>query len=552
MPSLRYAVPILVLLMGLAAPLALQSQEADRSFVDRVDVRLVEVEVVVTDKRGNRVTGMDRGDFRLLVDGREEPVEFFEEVVRTTSQEAVARVETPGGPAPEPIADPAQGRSFLLFFDEQFTDSRGRNALLKRVEDELELFRPGDRMAAVRFSEGGLTVLADWTDSAEDLREVFAQERKFIPETLLRESQLAAAGEDRVSEALIAEQIERSITAMVVTMRAFSQAPGRKILMPVTSGWPYQRESVADGPVGGGSLQSGSGPPTGETGLGIVDDAAEAANPIDSAISRTSEVAALSGLRQYRSFEMLRPMFDTANRLGFTIYPYLVGQPCDGIGAPSTLCVSQFNLQRQSLVALAKMTGGELGGIGATTKTPFHNVVTDTNHYYVLAFRYEDAVPGERTEIEVEIDRPGLEVRHRRSVLELTSREQATLETEEALLLGKDAGNLYVELGKPKVKRRMVRLPFEVRIPLDWATLIPKGKQRGLDLEIRVAALDENGSRSEVPVIPLQADIPPPPPGVYMTYEGTVELRKTSQRLVVSLHDTLSGDALSKAMDFEP
>lgn len=551
MPLLRYAVPILVLLISLAAPLALQSQEADRSFVDRVDVRLVEVEVVVTDKQGNRVTGLDQGDFRLLVDGQEEPVEFFEEVRRTTSAEAVGRVETPGGPAPEPIADPARGRSFLLFFDEQFTDSRGRNALLKRVEDELELFRPGDRMAAVRFSGGGLTVLADWTESVDELREVFAQERKFIPEVLVRESQLAAAGEDRVSEVLIAEQIERSITAMVVTMRAFSQAPGRKILMPVTSGWPYQRESGADGPVGGGSLQSG-GTTSGETGLGVVDELAAAANPIDSAISRTSEVAGLASLRQYRSFEMLRPMFDTANRLGFTIYPYLVGQPCDGIGAPSTLCVPQFNLQRQSLVALAKMTGGELGGVGATTKNPFDNVVTDTNHYYVLAFRYEDAVPGERTEIEVEIDRPGLEVRHRRSVLELTSREQATLETEEALLLGKDVGNLYVELGKPKGKRRMVRLPFEVRIPLDWVTLIPKGEQRGLDVEIRVAALDENGSRSEVPVIPLQADIPPPPPGVYMTYEGMVELRKTPQRLVISLHDTLSGDALSKAMDFEP
>lgn len=525
-------------------------QDPQAPFVDRIDVRLVEVEVVVTDKEGNRVTGLDRDDFRLIVDGREVPLEFFDEVVRTSGSEQIEGMEVSTTTELEPIADPEKGRSFLLFFDEQFTDTRGRNALLKRLEDELELFGPGDRMAAVRYAGGGLEVLSDWTDSPETLREVFAEERKFIPEILQRRAQLAATGEPRSGEFVVAEQIQRSVTAMVVAMRAFSQAPGRKMLLPVTSGWPYQNESAADGPVGGGSLQSG-GPEFGEPGLGVTDEIAEAEGPIDSAISRTSQVAELGAVRQYRSFEMLQPMFDTANRLGFTVYPYLVGQPCDGAGAASVLCIEDFNLQRQSLIALAQETGGVLAGLGATTRTPFANVVDDTSRYYVLAFRYEDAVPGQRADIEVEIERPGLEIRHRRSVLELTRRARATLETEEALLLGKGAGNLVVKMGEPKVKRRVVRLPLEVQVPLDWVTLIPKGNKRQLDVEIRVAALDENGARSEVPVIPLEAEIPPPPPGVHITWEGEVELRKTSQRLVVSLHDTLSGDALSAALDFE-
>lgn len=539
---------LFALLLASTLPAAAQSPQPP--FVDRIDVRLVEVEVVVTDKEGNRVTGLDRDDFRLTVDGREVPLEFFDEVVRASAGETIEGVEVSGSTELEPIADPEQGRSFLLFFDEQFTDSRGRNALLKRLEDELEQFGPGDRMAAVRFAGGGLEVLTEWTDSAETLKEVFAEERKFIPEILQRRAQLEATGEPRSEEYVLAELIQRSVTAMVVAMRAFSQAPGRKMLLPVTSGWPYQAESASDGPVGGGSLQSG-GPEFGETGLGVTDEVAEAQGPIDSAISRTSQVAELGAVRQYRSFEMLRPMFDTANRLGFTVYPYLVGQPCDGAGSASVLCIEDFNLQRQSLVALARETGGVLAGVGATTRTPLANVVNDTSHYYVLAFRYEDAVPGQRADIQVEIERPGLEIRHRRSVLELSRRAHATLETEEALLLGKDAGNLVVKMGEPKVKRRVVRLPLEVQIPLDWVTLIPKGNKRQLDVEIRVAALDEKGARSEVPVIPLQAEIPPPPPGVHITWEGQVELRKASQRLVVSLHDTLSGDALSAAMDFE-
>lgn len=526
------------------------SQEPNAPFVDRIDVRLVEVEVVVTDKDGNRVTGLAPEDFQLIVDGRQVPVEFFEEVARSSAGETLEGVEMTTTTELETIADPEQGRSFLLYFDDHFTDPRGRNVLLKRLENELELFEPGDRMAAVRYAGGGLEILADWTDSLETLRQVLAEERKFIPEELRRRTRLDALTDPYLQEKLLAEQIQRSVTATTVAMRTFSQAPGRKLLLPVTSGWPYQQDSAADGPVGGGSLQSG-GPSTGEPGLGSLGETGVGEAAIDSAVSRTSDVGELGAARQYRSFDMLRPMFDTANRLGFTIYPYLVGQPCDGVGPSSVMCVENFNLQRQSLIALADETGGTLAGVGATTRAPFANVVGDTSQYYLLAFRYVDAVPGDRADIEVAVRRPGLKIRHRRSVLELTRRQQATLETEEALLLGKGAGNLTVKLGEPKAKRRIVRVPLEVQIPLDWATLIPKGNKRQLDLEIRVAALDEKGERSEVPVIPVQVEIPPPPPGVHITYEALVELRNTSQRLVVSLHDTLSGDSLSTALELE-
>jgi hypothetical protein len=43
---------------------------SDRWISDRVEVRLVEVDAVVTDRRGRPVTGLGRDDFELLVDGR--------------------------------------------------------------------------------------------------------------------------------------------------------------------------------------------------------------------------------------------------------------------------------------------------------------------------------------------------------------------------------------------------------------------------------------------------------------------------------------------------
>ena len=54
---------------------------------------MVNVEVVVTDKQGNRVAGFTPEDFRLKVDGKVVPIEYFNEV-RGGSAIALA-VETP-------------------------------------------------------------------------------------------------------------------------------------------------------------------------------------------------------------------------------------------------------------------------------------------------------------------------------------------------------------------------------------------------------------------------------------------------------------------------
>src|SRR6185436_19064743 len=50
------------------------------AFGETIDVRVVNVEAVVTDRKGERVRGLTKEDFRLLVDGREMPIEFLTEV----------------------------------------------------------------------------------------------------------------------------------------------------------------------------------------------------------------------------------------------------------------------------------------------------------------------------------------------------------------------------------------------------------------------------------------------------------------------------------------
>ncbi|HEX6862889.1 MAG TPA: hypothetical protein VF414_08745, partial [Thermoanaerobaculia bacterium] len=90
-----------LLLAAFLIPLAVPAQTREETFGESIDVRVVNVEAVVTDRRGNRVTGLTAGDFRLLVDGVEVPVDYFTEVAEGVALPAPRSAEgVPAPPAP--------------------------------------------------------------------------------------------------------------------------------------------------------------------------------------------------------------------------------------------------------------------------------------------------------------------------------------------------------------------------------------------------------------------------------------------------------------------
>ncbi len=114
-------------LAGLLALLALPSspvraQDARPGvFGEALDVRVVNVEVVVTDKKGTRVDGLGRDDFALEVDGKPAPIDFFAEVVGGRVAETAANAAA----AAPPAADPGQplGVSWRAFVPRADTSS---------------------------------------------------------------------------------------------------------------------------------------------------------------------------------------------------------------------------------------------------------------------------------------------------------------------------------------------------------------------------------------------------------------------------------------------
>src|SRR5918999_2149876 len=141
------------------------------SFGEEIDVRVVNIEVVVTDPEGLRVPDLKPADFRLLVDGKEVPIEYFSEIQEGRSVTAPAAEEGPGtaagvqSVAPEGVV----GTYYLVFVDDYFSIASLRNEVLKALKADLARLGPEDRMAVVAYDGGRLAPLPDWSGARSDL-----------------------------------------------------------------------------------------------------------------------------------------------------------------------------------------------------------------------------------------------------------------------------------------------------------------------------------------------------------------------------------------------
>ncbi len=453
-------------------------------------MRVLEVEVVVTDSAGEPVTGLERSSFRLLVDGQAVDVDYFAQ-----RREALAAA-----------GESSPGVSLLVFLDDYFTDRRHRGALLNKLVDELDTLGPKDRMAVVRFAGRKLEIISDWSSSPNDLRRKLADVRGRATGELLWKNRLKTTTFAEESRRLMIDEVGKSTSAVSATMRSFfPDTPGRKALVLVSAGW---NETYAS--------------------------------------------------------RHVRDVIDTANLLGYTIYPLHLGAltSAHGISAENRLPSSSFHTRLSSvgstpklamLDRLADETGGQLFAYTTVLKRPLERLVSDARSYYSLGFspswRQNDA----RHRIAVEVvGCKGCAVRHRQHFRDLSRATQASLQAEAALLLGAAGPALEVAMGEStRSGMRAALIPVEIRIPMDWATSLSTANGYVTQLDLRVAAIDEKGDRSEMPIVPIELMGPRPAPESVAIFETQLRVRRRAQRLVLSLADRVSGEILTSTLELD-
>ncbi len=151
-----YLLICIVLLTGAAAPLAAQetgedqeNQAYERMFFDSVDVDVVNIEVVVTDKHGQPVTDLARDDFEVFEDGRKAELTNFHVVSGTseegtsgegTSEEGTSEESPEHDTAPaseEMLPDDLRGHRLVILIDNMNISPQSRKLLFTKLREHL-------------------------------------------------------------------------------------------------------------------------------------------------------------------------------------------------------------------------------------------------------------------------------------------------------------------------------------------------------------------------------------------------------------------------------
>ncbi len=545
------SVPLLLaaLSFGILAGAQAQTPQDSSVFGEQIDVRVVNLEAVVTDRGGNRVTGLKPEDFRLRVDGKEVPIEYFSEVKDGRALAPPA----PSAAAPRPgekaeaavqgLTEGPVGTYYLVFVDDYFAIAQQRNLVLKSMKADLSRLRPEDRMAIVAYDGGRLALLSGWSSSREDLARAFDQamartshglDRRVEAKRLVTDEGFAGqtvgdgAALDTVSRMqglnerqisygnTLYRQVQGDVQAAVSAMRGFAAPHGRKVMLLLSGGWPFSIQSYLSG--GGGGMPTRAIP---------------------------------------EGDKLFSPLARTANLLGYTLYPVdLPGIQTATVDAEAEVPGGFSSAAEQEIEGSLKFLAQETGGaaiLNSNRTLALAKTESDTRSFYWLGFSPSWQHNDKPHDIRLEARRTGLQVRSRTGFLDLSRKAEVSMEVESALLFGTPPGGVRMpmKVGAPvKTKRGETEIPITLGLPVDLMTVVPVDGKFAAQLELRFAASDAVGNSSEIPVVPVSLKSErPPTPGKVVRYETKITLRGGANHVVVAAYDPLSGKIATAEAD---
>src|SRR5438067_4867455 len=156
-----------LLLLSLAGLAAAQAPNIPRAG-ETIEVSIVNVDTVVTDKHGARIHGLRKDDFEIYENGVRQPITNFAEYA--SEREATsAGVATPSATPAVPRAaqpPPAPRRTIIVFVERFQLPAFRSDPMFAAMKKLLHgTVRPGDRVSVVTWNHGILGARLDYTDN---------------------------------------------------------------------------------------------------------------------------------------------------------------------------------------------------------------------------------------------------------------------------------------------------------------------------------------------------------------------------------------------------
>ncbi|MEK6374344.1 MAG: VWA domain-containing protein [Acidobacteriota bacterium] len=522
------------------------AQAGAQTLTQKIDVSVVNVDVVVTGADGKPVRGLTRDDFQIFEDGAAQPIANFY-AVESATQEAAAAAATPASAQTD---DPRFRRKVLVLIDNNHISKRGREIALQRVEEFIsDRFRGGAYEWSIAALGSHVSMVLPLTSNKETIHAALeairrnasrADRAKFADMMSSRGATPASmntanwsvmsrglpSGREFASDA---DDLDRSMQAQFTTnaiveaSRAFAAAGGKKVILLLT-GDP----GLNDIEIAFRTAPSVRGDTRGIVQRNVTPNAAKVAEKIATLRNRIIEEANASNVSVY----IINP---------------------DGLSAGGDIGAEETPMtNNQAVFWLAEQTGGRLMASNDTADA-MKQFDTASSNYYSLGFspRNDD---GKYHNLRVKIARPGdFRVQHRAGYSNVSADAQLERSLQSQITMSMDSSTLPVtlttEAPQAQKDRGAVLVPIQANIPISKLQFLPTGTNWNAKLDVYVSVFDEDGRNIVLKRFTTSATAEsanPDPSGTFIYRNGILLRKGQRHRIVVAIRDQAT-DAVGMA-----
>jgi VWFA-related protein len=456
---------------------------------ETIEVRIINVDVVVTDREGTPVRGLKAEDFSVWEDGEPRTVTNLAEYGAPPPQ--LAEMDVSGATVSVDGAQTPMPRHLIIFVDRFGLAKRQRQEVFSALDDFLrEAMRPGDKAMLVTY-DTSMKVHVPFTDDQQRIR-------KEIAKLEANKTQVWGDG-DELAEV---EQAERMFASDEDGGKA---AVGMTTYQLAQRAWVRMRNRVRNL----NALMSSVAGLEGRKMLLLVSEKFERNPGMKYFLPRDPETGVEpTESKEFNAVLLLRSFTQSANAHGVAVYPIHPGGLKGKIDAVEnrggTATVREYILFMNDGSAserIAQETGGLYALGSSETSKMLPAVLRDLDSYYSLGFRaVGPPAPGVR-DIKVKVRNPEYRVRYRREFVQKSDHD--LMEDRVIANLAQPIANSGLQI---EVKAQPARgasfskalVPIEIRIPVKELTTLPSDQGQVGSFSVYIASSDAKGGLSDV------------------------------------------------------
>jgi VWFA-related protein len=459
---------------------------------ERVEVSVTNIEVVVTDSKGNRVPGLTQNDFEVIQDGVPQKITNFYAVSGgTVFLEDGKSVALDSKEAQAELPSEVKAR-FILYIDNLNIQPINRNRMFKRLKEwvastigpnalaEVVTFNRSLKVRQKFTAEGGQVVntLEQIELETGGATTIVGERRDALHKIDEAQSAAEALGYARQYSQSLHNDLQFAVDGIKTTLNQLAGVDGRKIFVYVSEGLPAT------------------------VGLELYEAAQQ----------KYGESASMLESFEFDMNSQYASIIQAANAQGVSIWAF------DASGLTVDDSISAENrgyqktrpnafLTRTNLQAPLQLMAEQTGGMAAVNtndwKQPLDELAKDFSNFYSLGYRTTRSAVDKPHSVEVVVKRKGLRARFRKGFVEKTPETRTSESVLASLFYSREDNPLgiHVAMGAQKPYKDNFVVPVRISVAIGKLGLVPVGDHYEGVFLVYVVARDSDDKQSDLAIM---------------------------------------------------